>query len=372
MVSDTWLGQRESATMKPSPACFAAQTVASVGLIECKNLWKIYGEASKRAMTAIREHHLGRDEVRDKFNCVVGVADVSFSVQKGETLCIMGLSGSGKSTLLRHINRLIEPTSGEVWIGGRCATTLNVSDLRELRSKAIGMVFQNMALWPHMTVLENVLFALRGRGMRKEAQMDAADRALETVHLDGWKNHYPDQLSGGMQQRVGLARALSIDPEILLMDEPFSALDPIIRRELQEQFIEVSRALGKTAVFITHDLDEAIRVGDRVAIMKNGQIVQTGTPLEIINKPADDYVLAFVRGVSRLHMLTAETVMSPLTERTVNEYFQSPALLTDARLLSVLDALMASELVDVVTRDRKKVGTISRQGLLTAIRSKLD
>ena len=316
------------------------------------------------------------DKVRKTFEAenapVRALRGANLVVPSGDFVALMGPSGCGKSTLLNLVAGLDVADEGTITVAGELVTGRTEDELSQLRRRHIGIVFQFFNLLEGMTVLENVLFALRGRGMRKEAQMDAADRALETVHLDGWKNHYPDQLSGGMQQRVGLARALSIDPEILLMDEPFSALDPIIRRELQEQFIEVSRALGKTAVFITHDLDEAIRVGDRVAIMKNGQIVQTGTPLEIIDKPADDYVLAFVRGVSRLHMLTAETVMSPLTERTVNEYFQSPALLTDARLLSVLDALMASELVDVVTRDRKKVGTISRQGLLTAIRSKLD
>jgi len=221
----------------------------------------------------------------------------------------MGLSGSGKSTLIRHINRLIEPSAGAVFIDGADIGKLSAAALRELRSKRIGMVFQNMALLPHRTAWENVALALEIRRTGRAARQAVAERALESVNLAGWEDAYPDELSGGMQQRVGLARALAADPHILLMDEPFSALDPLIRRQLQDQFLALSRRMKKTTVFITHDLDEAIRIGNRIAIMKDGALVQIGTPEEIVANPADDYVADFVAGISKLHLITAARIM---------------------------------------------------------------
>jgi glycine betaine/proline transport system ATP-binding protein len=347
-----------------------AQEAATV--VECRDVWKIYGRRAQDAMAAIRREGIGKEDVKRRFDCVVGVAGVSFTVRRGETLCIMGLSGCGKSTLLRHLNRLIDPTAGEIWIEGERTANLKSKPLRELRAKRFGMVFQNMALWPHFTVLENVLFVLEGRGMTRAAQLDAARRALAAVHLDEWEQHYPDQLSGGMQQRVGLARALSTDPDILLMDEPFSALDPIVRRELAEQFVEVSQRLGKTAVFITHDLDEAIRIGDRVAVMKDGKIVQIGTPFDVINAPVDDYVKEFAKGVGRLHVLTAEAIMSPLSNGLPHDVSSLRPIEADASLPQVIDALSEASTPLAVLRDRDVLGVIDYDTTLAAIRSKLD
>ncbi|MGB0824268.1 MAG: quaternary amine ABC transporter ATP-binding protein, partial [Alphaproteobacteria bacterium] len=280
--------------------------------IECRDLWKIYGAKSKQAMEAVMKDGLSKAEVRDRFDCVLGVQGVSFSVQKGEIFCIMGLSGSGKSTLVRHINRLIEPTSGEIHVAGNRVDTMGESQLRQLRAETIGMVFQHMALWPHRTLVDNVGFGLEVRGVDPNACSEAAVKALEAMDLGGWINHYPDQLSGGMQQRVGLARALAADPKILLMDEPFSALDPLIRRQLQDQFLDLSAQMDKTTLFITHDLDEAIRMGDHIAIMNDGEIVQIGTPEEIVTNPKDDYVAEFVKGISRVSLVHASSIMAPL------------------------------------------------------------
>ena len=283
-----------------------------MSIISCRQLWKIFGDKAEQALAAMHQRGLDKGEILSEFRCAVGVADASFDVEEGEIFCVMGLSGSGKSTLIRHINRLIEPTAGDIFIEGENIRTFSEVALRELRSYKIGMVFQNMALLPHYTARDNVALALEIRQVDKKARYDAAQRALDAVSLNGWEESYPDQLSGGMQQRVGLARALAADPNILLMDEPFSALDPLIRRQLQDQFLELSRAMRKTTVFITHDLDEAIRIGNRIAIMKEGKLVQTGTPEEIITAPADDYVADFVAGISKLHLITARRIMEPV------------------------------------------------------------
>ncbi|MEL6872373.1 MAG: betaine/proline/choline family ABC transporter ATP-binding protein, partial [Pseudomonadota bacterium] len=265
-------------------------------------------------MAAVRSDNLSKSEVLERYGAVIGVRDVSFSVDEGEIFCIMGLSGSGKSTLVRHVNRLIEPTAGEILINGTSVGGLNAEELRVLRADKIGMVFQNMALLPHRTVRDNIALSLELRNIDAYTRMQAADRVIETVHLDGYGDRLPSELSGGMQQRVGLARALAADPDILLMDEPFSALDPLIRRGLQDEFLDLSKTMHKTTLFITHDLDEAIRMGSRIAIMKDGEIVQIGTPEDIVTKPADDYVADFVKGISKLKLLFAHTVMTPLAE----------------------------------------------------------
>ena len=247
-------------------------------VVELTNVWKIFGDKADAAMKAVLERGLSKSDVLSEFEAVVGVKDATFSVNEGEIFCLMGLSGSGKSTLVRHVNRLIEPTSGSIKIGGVDVGSLNDEDLRALRAETIGMVFQNMALLPHRTVRDNVAFALELRGMDTFRRRQLADRAIATVSLDGYADRMPNELSGGMQQRVGLARALAADPDILLMDEPFSALDPLIRRGLQDEFLELSQSMNKTTLFITHDLDEAIRMGTRIGIMKDGEIVQIGTP----------------------------------------------------------------------------------------------
>ena len=232
------------------------------------------------------------------FNCFIGIADCSFEVYRGEIFCIMGLSGSGKSTVVRHLNRLIHPTSGKITILGRDLLAMGERELRQMRSQEMGMVFQSMALFPHLTARENISFPLQIRGESKLRCWEVSQECLELVGLVNHGERMPEALSGGMKQRVGLARALASDPEILLMDEPFSALDPLIRRQLQDEFMALSEKLQKTTIFITHDLDEAIRIGHRIAMMRGGRVVQIGTPQEILSHPADDYVREFVEGVS--------------------------------------------------------------------------
>ena len=333
--------------------------------IECKGLWKIYGARSEAALAAVRSENLSKDEVRDRFDCVLGVRDASFSVARGEIFCIMGLSGSGKSTLVRHINRLIEPTAGEIHVAGRRVDTMGEAELRQLRAETIGMVFQHMALWPHRTIADNVAFGLEVRDVAPDKRRAAAERALASVDLEGWSGHYPDQLSGGMQQRVGLARALAADPEILLMDEPFSALDPLIRRQLQDQFLALSRKVKKTTVFITHDLDEAIRMGDHIAIMNDGVIVQIGTPEDIVTRPVDAYVAEFVKGISRVNLVRARTIMMPLDGRPAT----GKTVKTEAELGEIMDTFMEDQTpVTVLGPEGTPVGLISITDALRALR----
>lgn len=331
--------------------------------VECRNLWKIYGARAEEAACAVREKELTKLEVRDRFGCVVGVRNASFSVRKGEIFCIMGLSGSGKSTLIRHINRLIEPTSGEIHVAGERVDTMDDKSLRALRSGTIGMVFQHMALWPHRNLIDNVAYGLECRSVPKAQRREAAERALVSMGLDGWFSHYPDQLSGGMQQRVGIARALAADPRILLMDEPFSALDPLIRRQLQDQFLELSAKLHKTTIFVTHDLDEATRIGHRIAIMNDGVIVQIGTPEEIILNPADDYVREFVQGVPRANFVRAGTIMS-----TIEAHAEGRRISEDLTLNEVLNEFAhdQSPLV-VVDGTGNPVGQITISAALEAL-----
>lgn len=283
-------------------------------LLDCRSVWKIFGGRAPAAARAVKERGLGKTEVLKEFGCVVGVSDATLEVRRGEIFCVMGLSGSGKSTLIRMLNRLIEPTSGEILVKGRDIAQLGAAELRELRAKHIAMVFQSVALLPGRTVLENAAFGLEVQGIARPERERAAEASLRKVGLGDWMGRYPRELSGGMQQRVGLARALTADPEILLMDEPFSALDPLIRRQLQDEFRALTKELGKSAVFITHDLDEAIRIGDRIAIMKDGVIIQVGTAEEIILAPADPYVAEFVAGISRLHLIKAHSVMEEVAD----------------------------------------------------------
>ena len=276
--------------------------------VKVENLNKIFGPHPKKAMKMLNE---GKDkaEILDKTGCAVGVIDASFEVYEGETLVVMGLSGSGKSTLLRCINRLFEPTSGNVYIDGKDITTLNAEELRQIRQQKFGMVFQRFALFPHKTILENTVFGLEIQGVEKGEREEKGKKALAQVGLTGWADYYPGQLSGGMQQRVGLARALAIDPDILLMDEAFSALDPLIRTEMQDELLALEDQVNKTIIFITHDLDEALRIGDRIILMKDGRIVQIGTNEDILTNPATEYVERFVENVDMTKVLTANDVM---------------------------------------------------------------
>ncbi len=357
----------------PTPAASAAGQQQCP--IECRNLWKIYGERDKEALEAIKKEGIGKDEVRDRFGCAVGVVDASFSVKEGEIFCIMGLSGSGKSTLVRHVNRLIEPTAGEVFIHGEDVNKMNMEELRRIRAEKIGMVFQNMALLPHRNVRQNVAFALELRDVDRDERNKIADKALETVQLTGWGHCYPDELSGGMQQRVGLARALAADPGILLMDEPFSALDPLIRSQLQVQFLNLSAVMKKTTLFITHDLDEAIRIGNRIAIMKDGVLVQIGTPEEIVTQPTDDYVADFVAGISRLHLVYAHTVMRPkeiIIERNPGMKLDTcPVASPDTDLNDLIDIMVnTDEKYICIMEDNSCVGIVTRSSLLRGVQGK--
>ncbi len=276
--------------------------------IRVENLYKIFGPNPDKAMKLLAE---GMDKagVHDKTGMTVGVENAGFSVQSGEIFVIMGLSGSGKSTIVRMLNRLIEPTSGKVYVNGKDVTAMSQDELVKFRLHNMSMVFQSFALMPHLTVLENTAFGLALAGMDKEKQRERAMEALNQVGLAGWENSYPKELSGGMQQRVGLARGLAVDPEILLMDEAFSALDPLIRTEMQDELLKLQEEDQRTIVFISHDLDEALRIGDRIAIMEGGQVVQVGTPEEILQNPADDYVRAFFRGVDPTGVISAGDIV---------------------------------------------------------------
>ncbi|HCM90508.1 MULTISPECIES: glycine betaine/L-proline ABC transporter ATP-binding protein [Vagococcus] len=278
--------------------------------VQVKNLTKVFGKRSQAALKMIQEQR-PKTEILEKTGATVGVYDTNFDINEGEIFVIMGLSGSGKSTLIRLINRLIEPTSGDIYIDGKDIAKMDKDELREVRRHKMSMVFQNFGLFPHRTILENTEFGLEVRGVPKEERTKRAEKALENSGLISFKDQYPSQLSGGMQQRVGLARALANDPEILLMDEAFSALDPLIRREMQDELIDLQANVQKTIIFITHDLNEALRIGDRIALMKDGQIMQIGTGEEILTNPANDYVREFVEDVDRSKVLTASNIMVP-------------------------------------------------------------
>lgn len=342
--------------------------------VSIEGVWKIFGNQSAAALRAIRDEGLSKQEVLSRFGCVIGVADVSFEVTRGEVFCIMGLSGSGKSTLVRHVNRLIEPTAGRILIEGVEVGGLDPEALRRLRAEKIGMVFQNMALLPHRSVRENVALALELRGVDGYERLQAADRVIDIVSLGGYGDRYPAELSGGMQQRVGLARALAADPALLLMDEPFSALDPLIRRQLQDEFLRLSAQMRKTTLFITHDLDEAIRMGDRIAIMRDGRIVQIGTPEDIITDPADQYVAEFVKGISRLKLVTAAKVMRPPDGQWPSGALKSSGESVNVRtatpetdLNGLIDLAIESDAPIRIEHDGRTVGVVDRTDLLRAI-----
>jgi len=341
-------------------------------VIKLDGVWKIFGERSDEAMQAVINEGLTKPQVLEKFGCVVGIADCSFEVSRGEIFCVMGLSGSGKSTMVRHLNRLIEPTAGTINVLGRDVLSLGEDELRQLRAAHIGMVFQHMALFPHRTVRDNVAFPLQVQGEPKSKRWEESQRCLNLVNLDGYEDRFPSELSGGMQQRVGLARALASDPEVLLMDEPFSALDPLIRRQLQEQFMALSADLDKTTVFITHDLDEAIRIGNRIAIMKDGVIVQIGTPEEIVTNPIDDYVRDFVEGISTLKLIFAHSVMEKIDEYQIQpgeDLSQSPRVPHGTDLSGLIDISATTNQPIVITDDDgKEVGVVNKTELLKGIK----
>lgn len=339
-------------------------------VIEISNVWKIFGEQADAALHAIREEGLTKSEVHDTYDAVVGVADVSLSVRRGEIFCVMGLSGSGKSTLVRHLNRLLEPTDGKILIDGTDVMALNPKELQTFRNSKIGMVFQNFALLPHRSVLDNVAMPLEIRSMNKNERIRIASKMLKTVELDAWGNKYAHELSGGMQQRVGLARALAADPEVLLMDEPFSALDPLIRRQLQDEFIKLSGVMKKTTLFITHDLDEAVRIGDRIAIMRDGRIIQIGTAEDIVMNPVDDYVADFVAGISRLKIVRAHAVMQPMEKYQSSHGappVDAPYVQEDESLSKLIKLAIDVDMPIIVQAHGVDIGVVTRRDILKVV-----
>ncbi|NOE16556.1 betaine/proline/choline family ABC transporter ATP-binding protein [Ruegeria atlantica] len=335
-------------------------------VVKLENVWKIFGSRAEEAMEAVRNEGIGKPEVLERFNCVVGVQGATFEVPRGEIFCIMGLSGSGKSTLVRHVNRLIEPTAGRIEILGHDVSKLSESELRRIRAQQIGMVFQHMALMPHRSVRDNVAYPLEIRKVSKSKRWAVSDHALSLVNLTGYEDRLPKELSGGMQQRVGIARALASDPEILLMDEPFSALDPLIRLQLQDQFKALVAQLKKTTLFITHDLDEAIRIGHRIAIMKDGVIVQIGTPEDIVMNPSDDYVREFVQGISKLKLVKAHSIMEPVDSYS-GPLDGAPRADEGADLDQLIDLAVNSDLPVVITDAGIDVGVVTKPRLLRGI-----
>ncbi|MEU3818448.1 glycine betaine/L-proline ABC transporter ATP-binding protein [Streptomyces sp. NPDC030392] len=294
-------------------ATAAVETAAGTGtpVFAVRDLWKVFGPKADRVPGDPALAGLSQAELRARTGCTAAVRDVSFDVRKGESFVVMGLSGSGKSTLVRCLTRLIEPTSGTLEIDGDDVLAMDGRSLRELRRRRAAMVFQHFGLLPHRSVLDNVAYGLEIQGVGRAERRERAAQFVAKVGLAGLEHRKPGQLSGGQQQRVGLARALAVDPEVLLFDEPFSALDPLIRRDMQEEVVRLHREEGRTMVFITHDLGEALRVGDRIALMRDGRIVQLGTPEEIVGAPADDYVRDFVRDVPREQVVTVRTAMRP-------------------------------------------------------------
>ena len=344
--------------------------MSSDTVVEISNVWKIFGARADEALRAVRDRGLSKAEVLAEFNAVVGVADVSLSVNRGEIFCIMGLSGSGKSTLVRHFNRLLEPTDGKIEIEGTDVMALGPRELQRFRNQKIGMVFQNFALMPHRSVLDNVAMPLEIRQVPKNERMRQAAAILDIVELGAWGAKFAQELSGGMQQRVGLARALAANPDVLLMDEPFSALDPLIRRQLQDEFIRLSKILKKTTIFITHDLDEAVRIGDRIAIMRDGKMVQIGTAEDIVMEPADDYVADFVAGISRLKVVHAHAVMQPI-DAHVAAHGPIPADAARVGADETLSTLITTAIDDdnpiIVQADGRDLGVITRADLLRTV-----
>ncbi|GGK77072.1 quaternary amine ABC transporter ATP-binding protein [Mangrovihabitans endophyticus] len=331
--------------------------------IAVDHLWKVFGPRPDRVVgTPLAE--LSRAELRARTGCLAAVRDVSFEVASGEVFVVMGLSGSGKSTLVRCLTRLIEPTSGEVSIDGEAVREMSAKRLRDLRRHRAAMVFQHFGLLPHRCVLDNVAYGLEIQGQSKAQRHRKAAAMIELVGLDGHERQYPDQLSGGMQQRVGLARALATDPAVLLFDEPFSALDPLIRRDMQTEVKRLHAEVGKTMVFITHDLTEALRLGDRIAVMRDGALVQVGTPEELVGAPADDYVADFVREVPRSGVLTLRWITRPAGDGEAVE--EKPLPCTTVIREAVPQILRADRPVPVHDGD-KQIGVVDAEQILPMI-----
>ena len=322
--------------------------------IELKNVYKIFGEDPQSVLPLV-QNGATKEEILEETDHTVGLDNVSISVEEGETFVCMGLSGSGKSTLIRHINRLIDPTEGEVLVDGVNVLEFNESELLELRRHEMSMVFQSFGLFPHKTVIQNVAYGLEVQDKPLEERTRISEEQIKAVGLNGFEHQYPSELSGGMQQRVGLARALATNPGILLMDEAFSALDPLIRNDMQEQLVELQSKLHKTIVFITHDLDESLRLGDHIGILNGGRLVQVGKPEEIIMNPADDYVAAFVKDVNRAKVMRAKTIMLSVEQNPLNGK-------KSAETLKVNENSFVEEFLPVVLEQHSLVEVIDKQG----------
>ncbi len=328
------------------------------------DLWKVFGPKAEEVPRSPELCALSRRELIDRTGCTAAVRDVSFDVAPGEMFVVMGLSGSGKSTLVRCLTRLIEPTSGTVKFDGEDILGVDQSRLRDMRRRKFSMVFQHFGLLPHRRVVDNVAFGLEIRGIGRAERVKRANEVIELVGLSGYERSYPDQLSGGMQQRVGLARALAGEPDVLLFDEPFSALDPLIRRDMQNEVIRLHKEVGKTMIFITHDLSEALKLGDRILIMRDGAMVQIGTGDELVGAPADDYVRDFVRDVSRAHVLTLRWIMRPVRP---DDPTDGPELGQDVIVQEATRAVLAAEKPIRVVEGGKVVGIVGDEEILGVI-----
>ncbi len=332
-------------------------------LVRAEGVWKVFGPHADRVI-GTPDIDLPRAELRAKTGCVVAVRDVSFEIRPGEVFVVMGLSGSGKSTLVRTLIRLIEPTAGAIRITGQDVMAADGAALRELRRHSVSMVFQHFGLLAHRRVADNVAFGLEIQGVAKPERLARAADMLRLVGLDDAANMFPDQLSGGMQQRVGLARAFAVDPALMLYDEPFSALDPLIRRDMQDEVCRLQAETGKTMLFITHDLGEALRLGDRIAIMRDGQIVQTGTPEQLVGSPADDYVANFVRDIPRANVLTLRWIMRPPGP---GEELTGPELDVATTIRDAVPVVVGTDRPIRAIEDGRVVGVVDREAILLAV-----
>lgn len=334
-------------------------------MIAASGVWKIFGANAEQVLDT-HDRSKSRDEIQEETGHVVAVKDVDFEVRRGECFVVMGLSGSGKSTLLRTLTRLIEPTGGSITIDGHDVRDLSQRELRDLRRSKVAMVFQHFGLFPHRSVIDNIAYGLEVRGMGKIKRTEKAEEILDLVGLSGWGERFPRELSGGMQQRVGLARAMAMDPEILFFDEPFSALDPLIRREMQDELLDLQAKLQKTMVFITHDFLEAIKMGDHIAIMKDGEIVQIGTPEEIVAAPVDDYVRDFTEDVPRYKVLSVGKVMRPASKGLSAE----GGVRSGAKIESAINQVADTDSpVAVLDEAQEIVGEIDREIIMRAMTS---
>ena len=336
-------------------------------LIRAEGIWKIFGRNAEKVI-GTPDAELSRGELREKTGCVAAVRNVSFDVWPGEVFVVMGLSGSGKSTLVRTLIRLIEPTAGHVEIDGHDVTAANRNELLQLRRHTSSMVFQHFGLLAHRSVIDNVAFGLEVQGKSKAERLARAGEVLALVGLEDAANQFPNELSGGMQQRVGLARAFAVDPKVMLYDEPFSALDPLIRRDMQDEVIRLQHETGKTMVFITHDLPEALRLGDRIAIMRDGRVVQLGTPEDLVGSPADDYVANFVRDIPRSHVLTLRWIMRDARPGEDD----GPRLDVSTTVRKAVPVITASERPACAVENDRVVGVVDKEAVLTAIAGEAD